>query len=85
MARDYKKEYQSYHGKPDQIKRRAMRNAARSKMMQAGKAKKGDGKDVAHANGNPNDNKMSNLKVQSKSKNRSFPRTKSAKKKNPTD
>jgi hypothetical protein len=29
MARDYKKEYQQYHSKPEQIKRRAMRNAAR--------------------------------------------------------
>jgi len=27
--RDYKKEYKTYHGKPDQIKNRAKRNKAR--------------------------------------------------------
>jgi len=30
--RDYKKEYQDFHGKPDQIKKRSMRNQARRKM-----------------------------------------------------
>ena len=50
--RDYKKEYQNYQGKPDQIKKRASRNAARREMMAEGKVKKGDGKDVDHRNGN---------------------------------
>ena len=54
-------------------------------MVKAGKAKKGDGKDVAHKNGNPKDNRKSNLKTQAKSKNRSYARTKSAGKKNPKD
>lgn len=81
--RNYRKEYDNYQGKPAQKKRRASRNAARAKMIQAGKAKKGDGKDVAHKNGNPKDNKTSNLTTQSKSKNRSYARTKKAKKKNP--
>ena len=72
--RDYKKEYQSYQGKPDQIKKRASRNAARREMMAEGKVKKGDGKDVDHRNGNAHDNSKSNLRVQSKSQNRSFPR-----------
>jgi hypothetical protein len=85
MARDYKKEYANYQGKPEQKKKRASRNAARAKMVKAGKAKKGDGKDVAHKNGNPKDNKTSNLTTQSKSKNRSYARTKSAGKKNPKD
>ena len=83
--RDYKKEYANYQGKPEQKKNRASRNAARAKMVKAGKAKKGDGKDVAHKNGNPKDNKSSNLTTQSKSKNRSYARTKSARKKNPKD
>jgi len=83
--RDYKNEYQSYQGKPEQIKRRAKRNAARAKMEKAGKVSKGDGKDVIHKSGNPNNNSSSNLGVQSKSKNRSYPRTKSARKKNPRD
>ena len=79
--RDYKKEYQNYQGKPDQIKKRASRNAARRKMMADGKVKKGDGKDVAHANDNCLDNRKSNLKVQSPAKNRSFPRNKDGKRK----
>lgn len=52
-------------------------------MVKAGKAHKGDGKDVAHKNGNPHDNRSSNLAMQSKKKNRSFARTKTAGKKNP--
>ena len=76
--RNYRKEYDNYQGKPDQKKKRASRNAARSKMEKAGKVKKGDGKDVAHKNNNPKDNRSSNLKAQSKSKNRSFPRNKNA-------
>lgn len=85
MPRDYKKEYANYQGKPEQIKRRASRNAARAEMVKAGKARKGDGKDVAHKNGNPSDNKRSNLAMQSKKENRSYARTKSAGKKNPKD
>lgn len=82
MARDYKKEYANYHSKPDQKKKRAARNAARRKMAKAGKVSKGDGKDVDHKNGNAKDNRTSNLKVKSKSANRSYARTSSARKKN---
>jgi hypothetical protein len=81
--RDYRSEYKNYHSKPEQKKNRASRNAARATMVKAGKAKKGDGKDVAHKNGNPKDNRKSNLTTQSKSKNRSYARTKTAGKKNP--
>lgn len=79
-ARNYKKEYANYQGKPEQIKNRAARNSARAEMVKAGKAHKGDGKDVDHktpiAKGGGNSN--GNLRVQSKKANRSFPRTKSA-------
>jgi len=51
-------------------------------MLAAGKVKKGDGKDVAHKNGNPRDNRASNLKVVSAAKNRSYRRTSTAKKVN---
>jgi hypothetical protein len=85
MARDYGKEYKNFQGKPEQIKRRASRNAARAEMMKQGKASKGDGRDVGHCNGNPMDNKKSNLKMESKAANRSYPRTKTAGKKNPKD
>lgn len=83
--RDYKKEYKNYQGTPEQIKRRASRNAARKKMEKAGKVKKGDGKDVDHKNGNPMKNSTSNLEAKPKSKNRSYPRTKTARKKNKSD
>lgn len=83
--RNYRKEYDNYHSSPEQKKRRAARNTARAKMVQSGKARKGDGKDVAHRNGNPRDNRSSNLSVQSRKENRSYPRTRSAGKKNPRD
>lgn len=52
----------------------AKRKAARRKLEKEGKVRKGDGKDVDHKNGNPKDNSRSNLRVQSKSENRSFSR-----------
>jgi hypothetical protein len=78
--RDYKQEAK-YHASPDQKKKRAARNAARSAMAKAGKVKKGDGKDVDHKNGNPLDNKKKNLRATSKAANRSFPRNTKAGKK----
>lgn len=52
MARDYKKEYAEYHGKPEQRKRRAQRNAARAAAERDGKVRKGDGKEVDHLGSN---------------------------------
>lgn len=54
-------------------------------MIREGKAKKGDGLDVEHISGNPMNSSKSNLKMGSKRANRSFPRTKKARKKNPKD
>lgn len=82
MPRNFREEYKRYHSSPEQKKRRAARNAARRKMEKEGKVRKGDGKDVAHKDGNPRNNKRSNLGVQSKSQNRSYARTKTARKKN---
>jgi len=76
--RDYRREYLVSHSSPEEKKKRASRNAARAKMEKAGKVRKGDGKDVDHKNSNPKDNSKGNLRVQSKSANRSFPRTKKA-------
>lgn len=80
MARSYRKEYDNYHSSDEQKKKRAARNAARRKMAKAGKVRKGDGKDVDHktplAKGGGNG--KGNLRVTSKSKNRSFARTKTA-------
>lgn len=79
MARDYKKEYENYQGKPEQIANRAKRNAARAKMVKAGRASKGDGKDVDHvvplSKGGAN--VAGNLRVKAKSANRSYKRTSS--------
>ena len=69
--RDYKAEYKKYHGKPEQIKRRASRVLARRKLMKAGKVRKGDGKDVEHKDGNPLNNSDANLRPMDNSKNRS--------------
>lgn len=70
-----------YNSKPEQVKRRTQRNAARAKMVKAGLARKGDGKDVAHKDNNTANNSRSNLAMQSKAKNRSFARTKTARRK----
>lgn len=48
--RDFKKEYDEYHAKPEQKKRRAERNAARAKAAKEGRVKKGDGKEIDHVN-----------------------------------
>jgi len=86
MATKARQEAQArYNSKPEQIKKRASRNKARRQMIAAGKAKKGDGKDVAHRNGNALDDRMDNYVLQSRAKNRSFKRTSSAGKKNKED
>lgn len=59
-----------YNAKPAQVKRRTERNAARAAMVKAGKARKGDGKDVHHKNHNTSNNSKSNLAVVDKRTNR---------------
>lgn len=78
-VRDYKHEYNAYHAKPEQVKKRAMRNQARRELMDEGRVQKGDGKDVDHkrplrAGGS---NAKSNLRVSSVSKNRGWRKGKS--------
>lgn len=75
MARDYKREYETYQGTEQQKKNRAARNAARAKMMKAGKVSKGDGKDVGHVKAfDKGGNNKTGLRVEDKSANRSFKR-----------
>lgn len=71
-ARNYRKEYDNYHSKPEQRQNRSKRVLARRKMMKKGRVRKGDGNDVDHKDGNPKNNGDSNLRVLSKSKNRSM-------------
>ena len=68
--RNYKSEYKNYHSKSKQKKDRAGRNGARRIM----KKKFGNsilGRDVDHKDRNPRNNSKSNLRLQSKSSNRS--------------
>jgi hypothetical protein len=70
MPRNYKKEYENYHSSEEQKKDRAGRNGARRML----KKKYGSsllGKDVDHKDRNPRNNNTSNLRIQSKSANRS--------------
>ena len=80
-VRNYKKE-QLYDSKPVVKKKRANRNLARRRAMRAGLVRKGDGKDVHHVGGNAL-NKNSRTKVMPASKNRSYTRTRNARKRNP--
>jgi hypothetical protein len=61
--RDYRAEYDNYHARPDQKKKRANRNAARRKLAREGRVKKGDGMDVHHKDGNPLNNNPGNLQA----------------------
>lgn len=66
--RDYKKEYEQYHSKPEQIKNRSARNKARKEMG----LKVGDPREVDHkkplAKGGSNN--KNNLRVVSRKTNR---------------
>ena len=63
MARNYKKEYDDYHGTERQKKRRAARNKARRHMERSGRVSRGDGKEVDHKDFNPENNNSSNIRV----------------------
>ena len=71
MARNYRREYDTYHAKPAQRKNRSERNKARRALVNAGRVQKGDGMDVHHRDGNPRNNQMKNLSVMPRGKNRS--------------
>jgi 5-methylcytosine-specific restriction endonuclease McrA len=77
MARNYKSEYEKYQGTPEQIHNRAKRNKARRELMQDGRVAKGDGMDVDHKTplSKGGSTSKANLRVRSKSANRSFSRT----------
>jgi len=69
MARNYRKEYDNYHSRPEQRKNRSSRVLAR-RIMKKKLGVKIKGKDVDHKDGNPKNNSKSNLRIQSKHKNR---------------
>lgn len=74
-----KRDYSKQKANDDKnMKNRAKRNAARRKLMREGVVSKGDGKDVDHkvALSKGGGNGRKNLRVTSRSNNRSFKRTK---------
>jgi len=76
--RNYKKEYKKQGASKKQKAQRARNNKAN---RDAGSYGYGDGLDVALKDNNTKNNKKSNLKKESPSKNRSFARTKTARRK----
>lgn len=75
-VRDYRREVDLYTSKPEVIRKRVEQNKARRMMEKAGKVSKGDGKDVDHKTPLSKGGKTtkSNLRVVSRSSNRSFRR-----------
>jgi hypothetical protein len=69
MSRNYRKEYDNYHSKPEQKIRRAARNAARSRFKDAD-----PNKDVHHKDNNPLNNDRNNLSLVTQHYNRREPR-----------
>ena len=72
--RNYKKEREQYHSRPEQMLRNAARKRARRAMEKVGKAKLNDGKDVHHKDNNPLNNDKKNLSLVSQHYNRREPR-----------
>jgi len=82
-SKNYKRNYAQeakYESTPSQKEKRASRGRARYALMKKGKVRLGDGLDVDHQDGNALDNHPSNWAVQTKKKNRSYPRKKDASK-----
>ena len=76
-VRNYRKEYDKYHSKEESKSDRAARNKGRRILESAGLVHKGDGKDVDHKQplSKGGSDERPNLRVKSKSSNRSFART----------
>jgi hypothetical protein len=85
MPRDYKREYANYQGRPEQIARRSSRNKARRAAVKSGLISRRAKVDINHKDGNPLNNKVSNLQPLGARRNRSFPRTADGRKVNPRD
>ena len=72
--RNYRKEYDNYHSKPEQRVRNAARLRARRLMVKKGKAKKDDKLDVHHKDHDAMNNDPANLSVVTQKYNRTEPR-----------
>ena len=71
--RNYKREYEQFHGKPEQIKKRAQRVQARRNVIKVKGKAAVKGKDVDHVVplSRGGSNNMSNLRITSVKQNRS--------------
>ena len=67
----------AYNARPEQVKKREMRNQARAELAKAGKVKKGDGKDVDHKKmlDGAGTNAKGNLRVVDQTTNRGWRKT----------
>lgn len=70
-GRKYTAYDRAYQARPEEVKKRVARNAARRLMIRKHGKEALKGKDIDHSNGNATDNRKSNLKVMDRSKNRS--------------
>ena len=68
--RNFRKEYDKFQSSSSSKKDRAHRNKVRRLALRLKKVKKNDKKDIDHKDGNPRNNKKSNLRVVSRSTNR---------------
>lgn len=75
-VRNYKKEYEKYHSRPEQIANRTARTTARRQANAAGVTSKGDGTNIDHKIplSKGGSNAKSNQRVVSASSNKSFAR-----------
>lgn len=80
----HRKAQAKYQKSPEQVQKRENRNTARRRLEAAGKAHKGDGKDVMHQDGNALNNSPKNWLLGSRHKNRSYKRTEKAHKADPS-
>jgi hypothetical protein len=73
-GRDYQAEYKRFHGKPEEIKKRAQRNAARADMVREYGKGALSGKDIDHKRAirHGGGNGKSNLRVSSVHRNRGW-------------
>jgi hypothetical protein len=70
MPRNYRKEYDEYHGTPEQKENRASRNAVRRDAIRKHGKSALKGKEVDHKDGNPKNNNKKNLQIISRKANR---------------
>ena len=70
MPRNYKDEYAKFQASEEEKNNRVKRNKNRRAATKTGRVRKGDGNDIDHKDGNPQNNSAKNLRVVPKGINR---------------